>query len=107
MAKTKQRETRGRGAAFRAVAADAVPLRDLFYPWQCVDWRAISERIDEGQAVCVENIEGDTDNWVRCALSELGRVRVTVTTDYEASVLWVLPKAVTDGIALEDEAVYS
>jgi len=106
---TKSKQAKGpikNGRRIKVIAASGVPLDRLFRPWQLVDWRAVSREIDEGNAVRLADVAGDAhamSNWERCAIEQLGAARVSVVYDDTEESLWVLPRAMTEAIALDDE----
>ena len=65
----------------------------------------VNEQIESGRAVCLTEIDGPVEQWERCALEELGRLRVYIVFDYNAQEFWVLPRSATAAIAVEDERI--
>ena len=101
----KKPEARGkrpvavRDEGFRVVDPGDVPMEELFWPEMLLDWRAISEAIAGGQAVCIKGIERrEEEHYTRCAVSACGAVNMCVESCFVGGAeqssydLWLLPR---------------
>ncbi len=98
-----------KGTQYRTVKQRAVPMEELFEPWEIINWSTINADVAAGKAVHIESARyGDLKHWVGCALRELGRQNVYVAFCYAPSAsgplhgLWIIPRTMLSDVLLEE-----
>ena len=101
-AKEAARQSVSAADGFEVVAASDIPLRELFHPWELVDWTAVNGHIRNGDVVHIPRLsQYGGEHWDRCARMQLGMQNVDVFV--VAHELWIVPKGTLRGVLIEGD----